>query len=74
MFMEPAAPGFHQAFSLTSCVLMQVQHAAGATPAGTTLGVGIKHLLLFEKIDCLMQHRFGEAQLGMVALQSLKQS
>ena len=56
MFMKPAAPGFHQAFSLPSGVLMLMQHAAGAAPAWTETGIGIKHFLLLEKIDRLMQH------------------
>ena len=74
MFMQPAAPGFHQAFSLSSGALMQMQHSAGSTPAGTALGIGIKHLLLLEKIDCLMQHCFGESQFWMITLKALKQS
>ena len=74
MFIKPTAPGFHQTFSLSSCFLMQMQHAAGSTPARTALGIGIKHLLLLEKIDRLMQHCFGEPQLGMITLKALKQS
>ena len=74
MFMQPAAPGFHQSFGLPPGVLVKMQHAAGAPSAGAALGVAVQHFLLLEEVDGLMQHRFGQSQLGMVTLKALKQS
>ncbi len=67
------APGGHQAEGTAAVLLAQVQHAPGPASAGAALGIEADRLLVIQEGDRLVQHGFGEAQLGMVLAQLLQQ-
>jgi hypothetical protein len=51
----------------------EVEHAPGPATTGAALGVAGDGALLIEETQCLLQHRFREAQLGMGAAQIVHQ-
>ena len=46
-------------------LIQQVKHAPRPTTTGAPLGIGADGSLVVEEMDGLLQHRFGEPQLGM---------
>ena len=74
MGLQPAVPGLHQLFGLSTGIRLQMQHPSWAAPAGAALGVGADGALLFKEIKRLLQHGFREPQLGFLPHQLLQQS
>ena len=65
ILLEPVLPWRHQRQGRGPVIVQEVEHAPGPPAAGAALGVGADRSLVVEEMDGLLQHRFGEPQLGM---------
>jgi hypothetical protein len=65
ILLEPVLPRRHQGLSGSAVVVQQMKHAPWSPATRAPLGVAADGSLVVEEMDGLLQHRFGEPQLGM---------